>query len=95
MPDEDFCKECAQKHDCRTIYDRLGKKKSPSVALKIVFAFLLPILLFITALAIFQRLLENLLQTEKLLTVATVLLALMVTFVYLVLAKLINKELQK
>ncbi len=95
MSDEDFCKECAQKHDCRTIYDRLGKQKSPSVALKIVFAFLLPILLFIAALAIFQRLLENLLQTEKLLTVVAVLLALIITFVYLILAKLVNKKLQK
>jgi len=95
MPDEDFCKKCAQKQDCKTIYEQLGKQKSPSVALKIVFAFLLPILIFILSLAFCGPLLKNVIKTEKLLTAVNALLAFMITFVYLLSAKMFNEKLQK
>jgi len=94
MPDEDFCQKCTQNKDCKTIYDQLGKQNTPPVAIKVVFAFLIPILIFILSLALFQKLMENTLKTEKMQTAISFLLALMVTFVYLFAAKIVNRKLK-
>ena len=51
------CQGCSQKHDCQDIYQKLANLKGPSVALKVIIAFLLPILVFIIILAIFEEIL--------------------------------------
>lgn len=52
MAREEICQGCNQRHECREIYERLGSAKGPSVALRAVFAFLLPMLVFIGVLGI-------------------------------------------
>ena len=94
MPDEDFCQKCTQNKDCKTIYDQLGRQNTPPVALKVVFAFLLPILIFIGSLALFQKLLEKAVQAQKLQTAINFLAALLVTFIYLLGTKIVNRKLK-
>ena len=56
MIDDKFCSGCPQHNDCKSTYEQLGKVEGPSVVLKSVGAFLVPILLFILSLGLFDRL---------------------------------------
>ena len=51
------CKNCGQKESCQEIFEKLGSSKSPPVLLVVVQAFLLPLVLFIAALIIAEKLL--------------------------------------
>lgn len=51
MTDGKNCEGCRQRHDCREIYGKLGVGGGPSVTLRVVIAFLSPILVFIAFLA--------------------------------------------
>lgn len=51
MTDARNCEGCKQRHDCREIYGKMGTAAGPSVTLKVVIAFLSPILVFIAFLA--------------------------------------------
>lgn len=55
MAEQDFCHTCIQKHDCQKIYHELGNSRGPSVAVKVSLAFLLPLVVFIVALAVFRK----------------------------------------
>jgi len=87
MAQEKFCQSCNQKHDCREVYQELSDTKGPSVALKAVVAFLLPILVFIACLAAFEAILAK--------TGLSFLLALSVSFALILIIKAINRQLSK
>ncbi|MBN1788530.1 MAG: hypothetical protein JW806_09090 [Sedimentisphaerales bacterium] len=53
------CDSCGQKDSCQEVYQRLGNSKSPPVTLKVIQAFLLPLVLFIITLAVAERLLAE------------------------------------
>ena len=98
MAQQKFCEDCNQKHDCREVYQKLGNTKGPSVVLKAVVAFLLPILVFIGSLAAFEAILgkvRSLINTKELRTVLSFVLALAVTFVLILIIKAINRQLSK
>jgi len=95
---EKFCQDCTQRQNCQEIYQKVGKTKGPSVVLKAVVAFLLPILVFIGCLAAFEAILakvRSLINTKELRTVLSFLLALSVTFVLILIIKAINRQLSK
>ena len=48
------CDGCSQAGACGEVYHQLGCAKGPSVAPKVAVAFLLPILMFVVALGVFQ-----------------------------------------
>jgi hypothetical protein len=56
MAKDEFCSNCAQSRNCSAVYEHLGKSQAPSVVCKALVAFLLPIAVFIVALAIFGQL---------------------------------------
>jgi len=56
MAKDKFCSNCAQSRNCSAVYEHLGKSKGPSVVRKVLLAFLLPIAVFIIALAVFEKL---------------------------------------
>lgn len=91
MTKSEFCRECGQKHHCQEIYQQMGKAKGPSVTLKAIIAFLLPILTFIVGLIIFEKILAKIVDTKQLRTAFDFLLALSVTLAII----LINKGLSK
>ncbi|MHC4540859.1 MAG: hypothetical protein ACYTEK_05140 [Planctomycetota bacterium] len=65
MAEHDFCHTCIQKHDCQKVYHELGNSRGPSVAVKASLAFLLPLVVFIVALAVFQKILAGAAEPAK------------------------------
>ena len=88
-----FCKDCFQKHDCRSAYEQLGKSSGESIMLKVTLAFLLPLIVFIVSLAISERVLAGVTNIEKLQTVFSLLPALLATFICIFIIRMINKRL--
>jgi uncharacterized membrane protein len=81
------CRSCPEKHKCQEIYEELGKAKGPSVALKAVAAFLVPLVVFIGSLAAFEKISDKITNTKALQTIISFLLALSVTFVCILVIK--------
>jgi uncharacterized membrane protein len=92
MESQRFCQDCIQKHDCKGIYEQLGDSTGESVTIKVVLAFLLPLIVFIVSLAVFGKVLARAINTEGLQITLSFLLALVVTFVYVLIAKVVNKQ---
>jgi len=100
MVEQKFCQGCSQKHDCQETYQKLANFKGPSVALKVIVAFLLPMLVFIASLAAFERILLDVVSKKGLQTALSSLLALSVTFVCVLIIRTIchsceNRNLEK
>ena len=95
MSQDNLCKNCDKADTCRQVYENIGKSKGPSIALKVIIAFLLPIIVFITVLAIFEKLLQNLIPVNQLRTVLSLLAAVAVTFTVIAIIKFINRQLSK
>ena len=91
MAPKRFCQDCIQKHDCKRIYEHLGDSPGPSVALKAILAFLLPLMVFIVSLAVFERVLAGAITTEQIQTALSFVLALLATFVCVLITRVINK----
>jgi hypothetical protein len=60
MEQPEICKGCSEAHTCAKAYEQLGKAEGPSVALKAIVAFLLPIAAFAGTLAACGLLLRGL-----------------------------------
>jgi hypothetical protein len=93
MVSKSFCNDCIQRHDCRRVYDKLGNAPGPSVALKVILAFLLPLIVFIVSLAVSERMLAGAINSKKLQTVLSLLLALPSTFICILITRMMNKQL--
>lgn len=89
MTEQEFCQDCNQKNQCQEVYRRLGSTKSPSVVFKVVVAFLLPLMVFIVALGVFETILAKAINTKELQTALACLLALSTTavFIFIIRAK--------
>jgi hypothetical protein len=59
MAQPNVCDGCSYAHTCREVPGQLGSAEGPSVASKVVIAFLLPLVMFIVALGVFDGLLEE------------------------------------
>ena len=92
MASQRFCQDCIQKHDCQRVYEQLGDSPCPSVALKAILAFLLPLIVFIVSLAVFERVLAGTINNERVQIALSLLLALLVTFVCMLITRVINKK---
>ena len=93
MTENEFCSNCNQKHNCSSIYHQLGNTNEPSVVVKVVIAFLLPLLVFIFSLAVFQEIFTKIISNQRIQTVLSMVAALLVTFICILIAKVINKRL--
>ena len=91
MDNQEFCQGCEQQHSCREVYRQLGNTKGPSVALKVVVAFLLPLMVFIVTLAVSEAILAKL-QTQAAISFLPALLA---AFICILITKAINKRFSK
>jgi uncharacterized membrane protein len=95
MAQQEFCEDCKQKHECQRIYEQLGDIKGPSVVIKVIVAFLLPLVVFIVSLAAFQEIFGNTISSQRVQTVLSLLSALMVTFVCIWIVRVINRRLKQ
>jgi len=95
MVQEKFCEGCDQNDRCREIFRKLGAVKGPSFTLKVIVAFLLPLVVFIASLAVFERVFAGSIGTEGLRTAVSLLAAFVVTFVFILIIKLIGRQISK
>lgn len=92
MAEQNFCQNCHQKHNCSEIYRQLGHIKGPSVVLKAVTVFLLPLVVFIVTLTAFEKIFA---WTKELQTTLGFLMALSVTVVFVVGCSLLTSHRNK
>lgn len=95
MVGEKFCNNCEQKSDCQEVYRQLGQSKGPSVVVKVLFAFLLPLLVFITCLVVFERIFSKIIAIKELQTPLSLISAISVTLALILIIKVINNRLCK
>jgi hypothetical protein len=96
MFQQKFCQECNQNRNCKEVYQQLGNTKNPSVVFKVVIAFLVPLVVFIAALAIFKAILAGIIiNSKEAQTALSFLLALSMAFAVVLVIKAINKKLSK
>ncbi|MGE5294432.1 MAG: SoxR reducing system RseC family protein [Solirubrobacterales bacterium] len=88
------CEGCSRAHDCKKVYEQLGCAESPSIAWTVVLAFLLPLVVFIAALAGFGRLLEGVVGEESQMPLAAA-LALVVTGGVMLVVRVFTRRHQK
>jgi hypothetical protein len=88
-----FCQDCIQKHDCQRIYEQLGDFSGASVTLKVILAFLLPLIVFVVSLAVSKRVLAGAIGTEEVQVVLSFMLALLATFVCVFITRVLIKQL--
>ena len=91
MAEQEFCQDCGQKHDCQKVYQQLGDIKGPSVVIKVVVAFMLPLVVFIVSLAIFNKILSGFEMTADLQTVFSLAASLLVTFIWILIVRVVNR----
>ena len=86
MTDKEDCSDCAGAHDCKAIYEQMGKAQGPSVVKKVIVAFLLPIIVFVVCLVVLDKKLVAITGNEHLRILLGVLFAGLVSFVYVLIA---------
>ena len=92
MTRQEFCHTCKQKNDCGNVYEQLGRREGPSVAVRVVLAFLLPLVVFILSLAVFERILAGAIGEKHVLTGISLLLALSASFACIIITGAIRRE---
>ncbi len=108
MKQQEFCQDCHYKHDCRQIYRQLGHASGPSIVRKVIVAFLLPLVVFIISLAVFNEVFAvagglnlfysqdgNPSNMQELKILVCFLMALFTTLVCVFFIKVIDKRLHK
>lgn len=85
------CNSCPKVQKCEDAYRQVGCSKAPSVASKVLIAFVIPIVFFIGSLVVFEPVLSKHVKSQGLLIITNFLLALSVTIVIMFSIKFINK----
>jgi len=92
MTQEQLCQECNQRRDCQKVYQQLGNVKGPSVVKKVIQAFLVPLVVFIASLAVFEKVLSGVVSTEQAQTALSFVSALLLTLVCILVTRAINRQ---
>jgi len=92
MAEQKICENCKQKNNCQEVYRRLGDVKGPSVVVKVITAFLLPLVVFIVTLAVSERFLAGAISNEQLQTALSYLLALLSSFICILIVRVIHRR---
>ncbi len=87
---EKKCSDCAQARDCKSTYEQLGRQRGPSVVWRAIVAFMLPIAVFIASLAIFGKIFEGAIDSEKQRIWLSFISSVAVTFIGIIVIRAIN-----
>ena len=88
------CDSCSHADDCKRIYHRLGHTEGPSIALKVVVAFMLPVVVFTVALGLISWRLQAAATGARQSFLACV-LALVVTVLFMGTLRLLTAQFHK
>ena len=86
------CNTCPQRHSCGDIYRQIGQTKGPSVIIKVFVAFVIPVLVFISALFISDILLGRVPHKGAEKELLSVLIALAVSIICVWVIKLLTRR---
>jgi hypothetical protein len=92
MIKQELCQQCNQRQDCGQVYEQLGKIEGPSIVKKVVLALLLPLVVFVASLAIFERIFSSVLGAGQARSALSFASALSLTFVCILLTKVIDRQ---
>jgi hypothetical protein len=95
MAEKDFCSGCPQSRDCKAVYKQIGNSKGPGVVRIAITAFLLPIAVFIAALAVSDHALKQAIAGKNLRIMVGFALAAAVSFVCILIVRAVNVRLAK
>lgn len=95
MAEQELCQQCNQRHDCQKVYQQLGNIEGPSIVVKVISAFLLPLVVFIVSLAVFGRMFAGATGPGQVQTALSFVLALLATFVCILIIRVINRRLSQ
>jgi hypothetical protein len=95
MANEDFCSGCVQSHDCKALYEQVGKSQGLGVAWAAITAFLLPIAVFIAALALSDHVFKQVVTGKNLRFIVGFALAGCASFACILVVRAINVRLAK
>lgn len=95
MQGDDFCRGCNQKDRCQEAYRQLGSVRGPSILGRVVLAFLLPMLVFIGSLAVFERAAGKAAAAKDVQTALSLLLAAAATLVCVLATRAIDKRISE
>ena len=91
MTDHEICEKCSQRNGCEKAYQRMADFKGPSVLGKVLIAFAIPLLSFILAAAVFQRLTADF-ASETLATALSFVLAVGTTVLVMIIIRVANRR---
>ena len=92
MNRQELCQQCDQGQDCGKVYEQLGGIEGPSIVKKVLLAFLLPLVVFIALLAIFERMFSGVISAGQAQSALSFVSALLLTFVCIILTRMINRQ---
>jgi hypothetical protein len=95
MDKQKTCKGCTYEHSCQDVYKKLTDFHGAPVVLRVCHAFLLPVLVFIISLVFLERILTRTINSVWLQIMLGFLLALSMTFVVMLITRVIGKRLYK
>ncbi len=87
-----FNNMCGSCFGCVEIYKLLGRSKGPPVALKVIIAFLAPLVIFIAAAVIAEKIFGGRISSGPLKVLVIFLTAFLTAAVYIVIVRLIVKR---
>ena len=91
MVQQDWCRQCNQRQDCGKVYEQLGRIEGPSVLKKVILAFLLPLVVFVVSLAVFEKAFAGVISAGPGRSALSFAAALLVTFLCIIMTRVIVK----
>ncbi len=79
MSEQNFCRDCSQSHNCGRVYSQVGHSEAPSVVVKVIAAFLVPIWTLIAVLGVCEWFLADRIENGGFRTVLSFAIAAAVT----------------
>lgn len=95
MKQQKFCGQCDKRLTCQDAFKRLGEMKGKSVVLNVLFAFVLPLAVFIIALIFSQQFLAKRVESAELRTALALMLSLVAGAVCVGICRLIGRRIIK
>ena len=74
------------------MYEQLGKIEGASIVRKVVLAFLLPLVVFVASLAVFERMFSGVISAGQIQSALSFVSALLLTLACILLTKVINGQ---
>jgi predicted permease len=95
MTDQGICGKCSQRDSCKEVYQQMADNKGPSVLGKVLIAFAVPLLSFVSAVAVFSGLTTKIIPSEWGATTLSFFLAVGTAILVVAVTQVVNRRFGK